>query len=258
MRRVLFPWLLGALALLEATTASAQDTETALARSLFEQGIELADRGDWTGAADRFRRSLEIRPSPVVAYNLGNALTEIGRFVEASEAFRRAIRADDAELRTAAQGRLDAIQPRIGTLIIQLDGPGEGVTVMIDGDPIPSQAIGIGTPIDPGEHAVDARRGGGSVAETTVTIAEGGSDEVTLEIPPAPVEDRGSGASDPVLGGGGSTEPVDESGGISPWLWVGIGAAVAAGVAVLLVVLLTQSSDADPVSGTLSPPFVEF
>ena len=64
-----------------ASGVKAQANDVALARQLFEQGIAFVDEEDWTQAADRFQRSLELRPSPIVAYNLGSALVELGRLV---------------------------------------------------------------------------------------------------------------------------------------------------------------------------------
>jgi hypothetical protein len=44
-----------------------------LARSLYYDGLELIDKGEWGQAADRLQRVLELRDSAVVSYHLANA-----------------------------------------------------------------------------------------------------------------------------------------------------------------------------------------
>ena len=72
----------------------ADPARDASARELFEQGVALAERGDWVAAEDRFRRALSLRNSSVIAYNLASALCEQGKLVEASELLHRVL-ADD-------------------------------------------------------------------------------------------------------------------------------------------------------------------
>ncbi len=248
------------LTVVTSVQAQAQTSDTALARQLFEQGIELADQENWEQAADRFRRSLELRPSPIVAYNLGSALQELGRLVEASEAFRRAIRGPGAppDLVSAAQQSLNEIEPRIGSLQIEITGAREGVEIYVDERQLPAQAIGVSAPIDPGERQVRALRDGEEIAAATVEIGEGASEEIVLDIPEPVVDDSGETVAQPSPVFTNTT--TDEESGSSPWLWVGIGAGVlaAAAVAVILVLVLTSGGVEDPVSGNLSPAVVEF
>ena len=84
---------LAALLSLLPLAASAQtDSEiTAAARALFQDGMAAVERGDYPTAADRLRRSVALRDSPVVRTNLALALIELGRLVEASEHLRAAI-----------------------------------------------------------------------------------------------------------------------------------------------------------------------
>jgi hypothetical protein len=254
------------LAVVTSVQAQAQTSDTALARQLFEQGIEFSDQGEWEQAADRFRRSLELRASPIVAYNLGSALVELQRLVEASEAFRRAIRGQGApeDLVSAAQDSLSEIEPRIGTLKIEISGPPEGVEIFVDDRRLPSQALGVRAPIDPGERTIRAMRDGEEIANVAVEIGEGGGEEVVLEIPEPIVDDSGETVDqpDPVFTSTTTTATsTDDDDGTSPWLWVGIGGGVlaAAAVAVVLVLVLTSSGGVeDPVPGNLSPAVVEF
>lgn len=242
-----------------ATPASAQTSDVALARQLFAEGIELVDQQAWAEAADRFRRSLELRPSPIVAFNLGSTLVELGRLVDASEAFRRAIRAAGApaELRAAAEESLRALEPRIGFLTLTVTGPAEGVELFIGERRLPPQAIGVAAPIDPGTQHIRAVRAGQEIASVDLEIEEGARDDVVLDIP-LPVEDD-SGEEvvpDPIF----TTTSTQSDGGISPFVWVGVGAGVlvVAAVVVVVILLTSQGDGGEPVPGNLTPAIVEF
>lgn len=173
-----------------ASSASAQPEaeRTALARSLFEEGVQLASRGDYQAAAERFRRARGLVDSPGISFNLARTLVQLGELVDANEALRSVIRSEGAprSLVQEAQALQQQIAPRIARLTIRLDGPPQGVEVRIDDSPVAEAAIGIPMPADPGEHRIEAHRGGSVVAEDSVELSEGGSAEVTLAIPPAP------------------------------------------------------------------------
>jgi len=256
--------------------ARAQDAETtATARALFEQGMAHADAGEWEQAADALRRSNALHPSPVVAFNLARANTQLGRLVAASEALRAVSRASQAPARLleAAAQLSHTIEARIGSLQIDVTGPREGVSFTLDGRPVRDAMVGVRVPADPGAHVIAALRGAERVASAEVTIADGGAETVSLELPPAPEPTGGttvpgpdeaaragaSGSASAELGGSAaSVEPGAGSGG-PPWLVIGISAGVVAvGVAILLVVVLASGGTEDPVPGNLQPGIIEF
>lgn len=234
--------------------ARTEAQRSAAARSLFSEGVELVDEGDWEAAADRFRRALELRPSPVIRYNLGKALTETGKLVEGVELLRQVARNDTAEpdVREAARQDLEAVEPRLAELTIRLQGSEQGVQVRLDGDPVSAATIGVAQPAAPGAHRIVAMRGDAEVASREVQLEEGGAAEVTLEIPPPePGSEQAAGSvPDPeqaaraaTAGGGGARggrgAATEESSVLSNgWLWAGVGAAVVAIVGVSLAVTL--------------------
>jgi len=64
-------------------------------RSKSEQAISLAMKNRWEDAAQVNREILELFPNEVDAYNrLGKALTELGRYAEARDAYAQAVRID--------------------------------------------------------------------------------------------------------------------------------------------------------------------
>ncbi len=166
--------------------------ETAAARALFEEGVGLADQARWPEAADRFRRSLSMRPSPVVAYNLASALVHLERLVEASELLQSVSRDESApeEARAAARALLEEVQPRLGRLTVHLDGDPTGAAVRLDDRVLPAEAVGVAIPADPGTRTVRVVRGEEVVAQADVQVAEGGAAETRIEVPPPPVPEE--------------------------------------------------------------------
>src|SRR5688572_30694972 len=59
------------------------------ARRQFEEGVALAERGNFRGAMAKFERSYELRPAVGVLYNLGRAQHRLGLYVEAIDSLRR-------------------------------------------------------------------------------------------------------------------------------------------------------------------------
>src|SRR5688572_20479869 len=107
----------GALALVVMVSggvAAAQDN-TERARTLFSEGLELADRGEWEEAAQKFRATLRLRQSPAVVYNLAVALEHTGELAESSTLLETVIEDPTAERAMIRDARRlhRSIQPRL-------------------------------------------------------------------------------------------------------------------------------------------------
>jgi hypothetical protein len=227
-----------ALAVAPAGYAQDDPSRTAAARALFEEGMRAVDSREWERAVDRLSRSLELRASPVVRFNLGLALIEIGRFVEASEHFRSVQRETEAgsDAHRLSSERLRAIEGRIGRLRIEVTGARESVEVQLDGRAVPQALVGVASPADPGERRVSLHRAGEEVASSSVTVASGELAVVTIDAPPPPAGEPDDARPDPLR----DTTPV-ASGGVEQewWFWtlmavlvVGAAVGIGAGVAV--------------------------
>jgi hypothetical protein len=73
-----------------------------------DQAIQLALQGRWTEAADLNREIVEYFPGDVDAFNrLGKALTELGRYGEAKDAYMKALKIDP--LNSIAQKNLNRL-----------------------------------------------------------------------------------------------------------------------------------------------------
>ena len=232
---VVLALLVGANAPDRALAQAGDEAErTAASRALFEQGMRAVDARDWETAADRLRRSLELRPSPVVGYNLALALAELGRLVEASEHLR-AVQRDSpqgSDAHRLATQRLAEILPRLGRLRIDVTGARRGVEVHLDGSAVPDAVVGVPQPADPGDHRVSLHRDGDEIGASDVTVVAGELATVSLYAPPGVAlwpEDVPRPGAQPAGGVEGEW-----------WFWTLIGAgAVAIGVAIVLAIVFT-------------------
>lgn len=254
MTRFLF---LGVFALLCAACphqARAQDEQgTAAARTLFHDGIGCADASDFECAADRFRRSNELRPSPVVAFNLAAAEAELGHLIVASELYRSILRTAEGDLAQATEQALTTLLPRLAEVTIVIDTT---ALVTLDGSEMQSAMYGVAIPLDPGEHQLRALYGDTLAAEDTFTVAEGQSITHTFDVPAPAADLTISGLPD-------DAEPDENLGGDTDdhttrrrILGVTFGVVAAASIAVILAILLRPSAP-DPTATDLPPVVFE-
>lgn len=248
--------------------AAAQDDDearAASARALFQEGVELADSSEWFEAADRFRRALTLRDSPVIAYNLASALRQLGQLVEAAELLERIVdnAGADPELRRSAASALADIRPRLGRLSLRIEGRQPGDVIAIDTHRVPDERLGSTLPIDPGTHIVTAARGEKTLHSEPIFVLEGSSYEVTFRLAPLPAPAPRAAAlsvAKPTprshnAGLESERKPSQSFVSTAPWwLWAGAGALVVGAVAVAAVAASSGDSGNRPVRGDFDPP----
>lgn len=249
MRRVLITGVIAALMLSIApvTHLSAQDgpgaTQERLARDLREQGVEAARTGDWLSAKDRFQRSYDLDPRILTLYNLAAAQLNSGALVEADENFRQFLRATDdgshPAFRAESERSRANLATRIATLTLGVENIGPGDRIEIGGQEFVQAALGAELPMNPGFHRVAVFRDGAQIAEETVTLTEGVSSALNVDIPVAavpavPTAIETAASSDAVALN--STDPLaasaDEGGGNGALIGVIIGIVAVAGLVV--------------------------
>jgi hypothetical protein len=246
----------------------AQDdaSRAASARALFEEGIELAEHGQWDGAADRFRRALFLRDSQVIRFNLAAALAELGQVVEASESLRALLRADgvDASLRVQAEQRLAGVTPRIAKLTVSVSGAPADAQIELDGKALPAALIGVAIPVDPGPHRARMREGESELVARELVLADGGTGTLALERAslPTPAETAAAALSTPAPTPALSVvrqeptrrdAPRDERKRKALWWGLGSGAVLVAGAVVAGVLLAPHAKKATPYRGDFEP-----
>lgn len=231
------------------------------ARALFQQGVLFADTGRWAEAADRFRRALELRDSPVIAYNLGSALRELRHWVEACELFARA--AGDAtaspELRNSATVALQQLRPRLGTLTVHVRGQRVTDRIQLDGRALDATQLGVAIAIDPGTHQLDVQREQQSLHSETVLVFEGAAREVTVVLaPPQPREvalaAQPTVATTAALRAPSTPHATQAQAGTPWWVWAGAGTLVAGAITVATILIANGQEPPQPLAGDLDPP----
>jgi hypothetical protein len=212
----------------------------ASARELFEQGVDLAEHGDWPAAEDRYRRALALRNSPVIAYNLASALCELGKLIEASEMLRRVLADDKTEspLRQAATTLHATIAPRIGRIQIELQGQENDDSVLLDSRVLHSAQLNVEIPVDPGSHQLRLERRGKTLDLQTFTLEPGGRQEIKLVAPavaatPLDIDTDLAESARPHARNDAPGAPAQKSGVLTRWwFWTGVVAVIGVGTLV--------------------------
>ena len=175
--------------------AQTSDADKATARDLTIEGYRALESRDYTAALDRFTRADALYHAPSVILGLARAQVGLGKLVSAQELYSRAAHetlppsASTASKKAVrdAQRELEALSLRVPSVIIRVKGS-DAARVTLDGVEVRSAALGVKRPVDPGKHLITASAAGLATREITVTLAEGKSESVTLELKPRPTE----------------------------------------------------------------------
>lgn len=197
MRRLLPVALSVAFLVSDPSLAWAQtDEQRAAARSLATEGATAFSEGRFKEAVDLFARAETLVHAPPHLLFQARAHERLGQLVRAREAYLKIIKetlpsnAPKAfkDAQTAATTEVQAIEPRIASLTIRLEGAeaASDVVVIVDGAPLPSVLIGLSQPIDPGTHRIEAGATGLRAPSEPVTLIEGEKKTVVLRLESAP------------------------------------------------------------------------
>ncbi len=218
--------LLWALALTGSAQAQmADDTARATARRLGTAGVEAFQKQDYATAVAKLEKAYEVLRAPSLCLWLARSLAKQGKLVAANERYvevgRLSISQGDAEVQRQAQteaaAELEALAPTIPVVTLSLEGAdATEVALSVDGVSRPSAILGEEQPLDPGQHRIEARRGGEVVSEL-VSVAPSEKKSVVLRFGVKALDGGESApASDSAKGGS-----LQRYGG---WVAVGLGA----------------------------------
>jgi hypothetical protein len=157
--------LISAMAL--ASNAHADNARTAEAEARFNEGIKLADSGNYDQARLKFLQALEMKKVASVLFNLAGVEMRTGHEVEAVEHYRAFLKLAPADPRIT-DALTDTAKNNIGELLkkigqIDIEAPQEA-KISIDGrvlEEMPNEPL----PVSPGKHTVK-----GSLNGKTLTI----------------------------------------------------------------------------------------
>ena len=195
-----------------ATPARADDAaNTATARALGIEGVTLADAGLCRDAIEKLERAEELHHAPTTAARLGECEIETGKLVVGTERLQRVVREPlEASAHPAffaavarAQKSLERALPRIPALRISVKAPPTAkLALTIDGEPAPGAILDTNRRIDPGSHRIEVRAAGFLRSAATVSVDEGETKDVVLELAPDPSAGAGADvAAERVLSG---------------------------------------------------------
>ena len=180
------------LMVLAQTSPPASDLEAkAQAQALLGQGTKLYEEGDVAGALEKFQAAYAAYASPKLMFNIAQANRDLGRPVEALEAFGKFLAgAPDASSDKLADARRSVaqLQKKLGR--IQVDCDTVGAEVSVD-----NKIAGL-APLDPiwttpGLHQVTASHAGAVTAFAEADVKAGSVSTVAMRLRPlaAPVAD---------------------------------------------------------------------
>jgi hypothetical protein len=167
-----------------------QAESVAAARSLGMQGIKLADAGDCKGAIEKLSRAESLYHAPSILGRLGECQVQVGQIVLGTENLNRVVREELAatapkafrDAKERARGVLNAALPKIARLTVKVEPLDAKPQVTVAGTPIPAALIGVERPTDPGTHEVVVTAPGYLEQKTSVTLTEGGTQELALKL----------------------------------------------------------------------------
>ena len=249
-----------------ATNAQAQAQAKAQAQTLLTEGSAFYERGEYADALEKFKQAFATYDSPKLLFNIGQANRDLGRPVEALEAFEQfLIGARDAAPETIedAQKSVDELHKKLGRLRIECQT--ENATISLDG-----KDVGV-TPLTKllwattGRHQVTARHWNFAPAIENVEVRAGAVQPVriVLQAPLAKAPGAQASRSEPSVGQVDLSpkEPrsAESSSGLwmgRTWTWVAAGSAalftVGAGIAGLA--MQSKYDSLNKSCGSGSPP----
>jgi hypothetical protein len=200
--------------------------EGPLAEALYREGRKLLAEGKISEACPKFAESYRLDPATGTLLNLASCHENEHRLATAWFEFSGAVTLARRDRRydrvRFAQERLAIIEPRLSYLTVVV-GPGVGLAgleVRVDGVVVGSAARGVSTPVDPGDHTIEAsapaRKGWSqrvAVTEDAMNIAV--SIPVLEPDPAAPTAPPSSESSAPPASRGAVPTSVYLAGGVT-------------------------------------------
>ncbi len=246
-KRVIFASLTMGAMLAWQSTALAGDP--AVAREQLKIGYGLAQEGKCEDALPHFIESLRLDPKAITLINLADCEEKVGKLADAlahwADARARASAEGARPIEEEATKRAAALDPRLPRLTITLaPAVPKDATVERDGIALGAPSLNIPLPVDPGAHTLVVKAKGRAEKTTSLTIAEGESKRVELDVGPASTTDVPP-AKPPPSGAVDRREP--EKSSLSPLVYIGFGTA-AVGVAVGTatgIIALGKGNDAE-------------
>jgi hypothetical protein len=168
----------------EAAPAPAVDAK-AQAQVLLREGAQHYEQAEYAAALAKFEQAYALFPSPNLLFNIGQASRELGRPLDAIDAFERflaEVAEAPLEMFDEAKRSVAELSTQIGKLLIECPLP--GAVIAVDGKKVGEAPIKDLVRVAPGRHQVTATHPSVLPAIEDVTVAVGTVQTVVLR-PPA-------------------------------------------------------------------------
>jgi hypothetical protein len=205
------------------------------AQALLSQGAQHYQRSEFAAALDKFEQAYGLFPSPKLLFNMGQASRELGRPVEAIDAFERFLAHtvdSPAELAVEARRSVAELSEKLGKLLIECTVTDAEISV--DGKRIGQAPVAQLVRVLPGSHQVTATHPGTTPAIETVVVAAGTVQTVVMR--PRTLAEVMAGvkvasASEPVVAREAALalppSPDSQGGWLGrKWTWVAVGSSL--------------------------------
>jgi hypothetical protein len=163
--------------------------DPAAAREQLKLGYTLAQEGKCGEAVPHLAESLRLDPRAITLINLADCEEKTGKLTSAMthwvDARTRAQVENNGPIQEEAERRAKELDPRLPRLKIVLATTApENATVERDGIVLGAPSLGIPLPLDPGVHTIVVRAPGRREGAASVTIAEGETKQVEVDVAP--------------------------------------------------------------------------
>ena len=238
---VLLAWLA------QSATPVTDSDSKAKAKALLGEGSSLYRRGDYAGALAKFEAAYAAFPSPKLWFNIGQANRDLGRPVEALDAFEKFVGlAPDAPADALADARssVSVLRKQLGQ--IRVECAISGAEISLDGKNLGQAPLPGPVWATPGRHQVAATHASASPVIENADVTAGALQTVVVRLvptaPPATVASTPATASPSALEARTPAPQADRGWWLGrKWTWVAAGSAVLLTGAAAIVGGLAQS-----------------
>jgi len=167
----------------ELPPTTVQEQQKAAARELVDQASAFYEKGDYLHALEKFNAAYATYASPKLWFNIGQANRDLGRHVEALEAFERFLAAVPDALpkhNAEAQAAVDEYKRNLGQLSI--DCYPTGARISIDGREVGLAPLTRAIWLVPADHQLTATHAGAIPGVENVAIHPGERRTVVIRL----------------------------------------------------------------------------
>jgi hypothetical protein len=178
--------LAGLFAARVAAQTAESDIRSSAAQALFEEGRALLQAERWDEACPKLAESQRIEPAAGTLLNLAFCYERAGKpataWLRYNDALVLAVRNGQRERQEIARARIDALEPKLSTLVLVATEHPEGLWIALDGVRLGAEALDTAVPVDPGTHELKVGAPGKRTATVAVSV-EGEATRVEVSLP---------------------------------------------------------------------------